>query len=53
MVGPLSPFDAAVQHPSLLQFHDTVDAVIVEIAVLKENIEVNFEHAVVLALEPR
>jgi hypothetical protein len=54
--GPLSPFDVAVQ--DILQFHD---AEIVEIAVtalLKEDIEVDFQRdlekkAVVLTLEPR
>lgn len=54
--GPLSPFDVAVQH--LLQSYD---ASIVEIAItalLKEDIEVDFERdlekkAVVLTLEPR
>ena len=52
----MSPFDVAVQH--LLQFHDTSIVEIAVMALLKEDIEVDFQHdlekkAVVLTLEPR
>lgn len=54
--GPLSPFDLAVQH--LLQFYDTSIVEIAVMALLKEDIEVDFQRdlekkAVVLTLEPR
>jgi hypothetical protein len=52
----LSPFDVAVQH--ILQFHDTAIVEIAVMALLKEDIEVDFERdlekkAVILTLEPR
>ena len=54
--GPLSPFDVAVQH--LLQFYDISFVEIAVMALLKEDIEVDFQRdlekkAVVLTLEPR
>lgn len=54
--GPFSTFDVAVQH--LLQFYDTSIVEIAVMALLKEDIEVDFESAlenkaVVLTLEPR
>ena len=54
--GPSSPFDVAVQH--LLQFYDTSFVEIAIMALLKEDIEVDFQcelenKAVVLTLESR
>jgi hypothetical protein len=54
--GPLSPFDIAVQ--DLLQFHDVAVVEIAVMALLKEDIEVDFRQdlekkAVVLTVEPR
>ena len=52
----MSPFDVAVQH--LLQYYDTSIVEIAVRALLKEDIEIDFQHdlekkAVVLTLEPR